>query len=54
VRREVILLSVIDLLASQGLEGVTHRAVDAAAGLPQGSTAYSFPRRTGCFWRASS
>ncbi|TVL89889.1 TetR/AcrR family transcriptional regulator [Streptomyces sp. LX-29] len=28
----------IDLLAATGLRGLTHRAVDEAAGLPQGST----------------
>jgi DNA-binding transcriptional regulator YbjK len=30
----------IDVLASQGSRGLTHRAVDAAAGLPPGSTSY--------------
>ncbi len=44
-RKTVILETVIRLLAEQGLDGVTHRAVDAAAGLPQGSTSYHFPRK---------
>jgi DNA-binding transcriptional regulator YbjK len=30
----------IDVLASQGSRGLTHRAVDAAASLPPGSTSY--------------
>jgi DNA-binding transcriptional regulator YbjK len=30
----------IDVLAAQGSRGLTHRAVDAAAGLPPGSTSY--------------
>jgi len=45
-RRESILNAVIDLLAERGLEGVTHRAVDEVAGLPQGSTTYYFPKKT--------
>jgi len=44
-RREAILNGVIELLAAWGLEGVTHRAVDAVAGLPQGSSSYYFPRK---------
>ncbi|MDQ0317262.1 TetR/AcrR family transcriptional regulator [Amorphus orientalis] len=44
-RRTAILDAAIDLLASRGLEGVTHRAVDQAAGLPQGSTTYYFPKK---------
>lgn len=28
---------ILDLLASKGLAGVTHRAADAAAGIPPGS-----------------
>lgn len=46
-RRSAILDAVISLLASHGLEGVTHRRVDEAAGLPQGSTTYYFPKKTG-------
>ncbi|WP_419909794.1 TetR/AcrR family transcriptional regulator [Hoeflea sp.] len=45
-RQEAILNAVIELLATRGLEGVTHRAVDEAAGLPQGSTTYYFPKKT--------
>lgn len=45
-RREVLLNAVIGLLATRGLEGVTHRAVDEAAGLPQGSSTYYFPKKT--------
>lgn len=45
VRREAILNGALGLLATQGLEGVTHRAVDEASGLPQGSTSYYFPKK---------
>jgi DNA-binding transcriptional regulator YbjK len=45
-RREGILNGAIELLATRGLEGLTHRAVDEVAGLPQGSTSYYFPRKT--------
>ncbi|MBN9668991.1 TetR/AcrR family transcriptional regulator [Roseibium aggregatum] len=44
-RREAILDGVIDLLAQRGLEGVTHRATDEIAGLPQGSTSYYFSKK---------
>ena len=44
-RRVIILDTVIKLLASRGLEGVTHRAIDEAAGLPQGSSTYYFPKK---------
>lgn len=37
-RAALIADTAIDLLASRGLRGLTHRAVDEAAGLPQGST----------------
>ncbi|MFC4497174.1 TetR/AcrR family transcriptional regulator [Streptomyces ovatisporus] len=37
-RSELIADTAIDLLARRGLRGLTHRAVDEAAGLPQGST----------------
>lgn len=37
-RPELIADTAIDLLAERGLRGLTHRAVDEAAGLPQGST----------------
>ena len=45
-RRATILDAVIELLAQKGMSGVTHRATDAAAGLPQGSTTYYFPKKT--------
>lgn len=45
-RKELILDGVIELIATRGLEGVTHRAVDQIAGLPQGSTTYYFPKKT--------
>lgn len=45
-RRAVILDAVLELLATRGLEGVTHRAADEAAGLPQGSTTYYFPKKS--------
>lgn len=44
-RRLKILDTVITCLATQGLEGVTHRAVDEAAGLPPGSTSYYYPKK---------
>ncbi|MBL4646302.1 MAG: TetR family transcriptional regulator, partial [Rhizobiales bacterium] len=44
-RKEKILDGVIKLIASRGLEGVTHRAVDQFVGLPQGSTTYYFPKK---------
>lgn len=44
-RRTAILDAVIELLASRGLEGVTHRAVDEVAGLPPGSSSYYFPKK---------
>jgi DNA-binding transcriptional regulator YbjK len=37
-RQEVIADAAIALLAERGMRGLTHRAVDEAAGLPQGST----------------
>ncbi|MGV0759005.1 TetR family transcriptional regulator [Tistrella mobilis] len=45
-RRRAILDATIGLLGTRGLEGVTHRAVDEAAGLPQGSCSYYFPKKT--------
>jgi TetR/AcrR family transcriptional regulator, regulator of biofilm formation and stress response len=52
-RRETILNSVIELLALRGMEGVTHRAVDEASGLPQGSTTYYYPKKTALLVAAS-
>lgn len=45
-RRGRILNVVVDLLATRGLEGVTHRAVDEAANLPLGSASYYFPKKS--------
>ncbi|MFD5550191.1 TetR/AcrR family transcriptional regulator [Streptomyces goshikiensis] len=45
-RRTLIADTAIDLVAAAGLRGLTHRAVDAAAGLPSGSTSYYFRTRT--------
>ena len=51
-RRSTILDGALAVLAEQGMRGLTHRAVDAAAGLPSGSTSYYFRSRaalvTGC------
>lgn len=52
-RREAILNGVIELLATRGMEGVTHRAVDEVAGLPQGSTTYYFPKKISLLVAAS-
>jgi len=45
-RRQTILDAAITLLATRGLIGMTHRAVDETAGLPQGSTSYYYSKRT--------
>ncbi|GAA1636488.1 TetR/AcrR family transcriptional regulator [Kribbella alba] len=39
-RRDAIADAAIHLVATRGLRGLTHRAVDEEAGLPQGSTSY--------------
>ena len=44
-RRSTILDGALAVLAEQGMRGLTHRAVDAAAGLPSGSTSYYFRSR---------
>lgn len=44
-RRTLIADTVVAVLASAGARGLTHRAVDAAAGLPAGSTSYYFRTR---------
>jgi DNA-binding transcriptional regulator YbjK len=44
-RRAEILDGALAVLAGQGMRGLTHRAVDAAAGLPAGSTSYYFRSR---------
>jgi DNA-binding transcriptional regulator YbjK len=54
-RRSRILDGALAVLAEQGMRGLTHRAVDAAAGLPSGSTSYYFRSRAalvaGCVQR---
>lgn len=44
-RREAILDAAITVLGTAGMHGLTHRAVDAAAGLPAGSTSNHFRTR---------
>jgi AcrR family transcriptional regulator len=44
-RREDLLDAAICVLGERGVHGLTHRAVDAAAGLPAGSTANHFRTR---------
>ncbi|HEX5919668.1 MAG TPA: TetR family transcriptional regulator, partial [Nocardioides sp.] len=41
-RRTVLLDAALELVGTQGMRGLTHRAVDAAAGLPAGSTSNYF------------
>ncbi len=53
-RKHAILSAAIDLLAMRGLEGVTHRSVDEAAGLPPGSTTYYFPKKADLLVAAST
>ena len=46
LNRETVLLdAAIDVLGTQGMRQLTHRAVDAAAGLPTGSTSNRFRTR---------
>lgn len=44
-RREQLLDAAIEVLGERGIHGLTHRAVDAAAGLPVGSTSNHFRTR---------
>src|SRR6476469_8890628 len=45
-RMELLLTAALHVVAEQGLGGLTHRAVDRAAGLPEGScSAYLRTRR---------
>jgi DNA-binding transcriptional regulator YbjK len=48
-RREQILDAAIAVLGRQGVRALTHRAVDAAAALPQGSTSNYFRTRDALF-----
>ena len=45
-RKAAIHTAAIALLARKGLKGVTHRAIDSEAGLPQGSTSYHYAKKT--------
>ncbi|HEY4420178.1 MAG TPA: TetR family transcriptional regulator [Pseudonocardia sp.] len=45
-RRTEILDAALHVLAERGMRGLTHRAVDGAAGIPPGSTSYHFRRRS--------
>lgn len=44
-RRERILRATLDAIGQTGVEGVTHRAIAARAGVPLGSLAYYFPAK---------
>jgi DNA-binding transcriptional regulator YbjK len=44
-RRALIADAAISTLARDGMRGLTHRAVDRAAGLPEGSSSYYFRTR---------
>ena len=44
-RATTITDAAITTLAAEGMRGLTHRAVDKAAGLPEGSTSYYFRTR---------
>ena len=44
-RRRLLADAALEVLAEQGARGLTHRAVDEAAGLPQGSTSNVFRSR---------
>ena len=44
-RREVLADAAIEVIAAHGMRGLTHRAVDAAAAVPPGSTSYYFRTR---------
>jgi DNA-binding transcriptional regulator YbjK len=48
-RREELLDAAISLLGDSGVRAVTHRAVDAAAGLPAGATSNVFRSRDALF-----
>lgn len=44
-RRDELCDAAIGVIAAEGLRGLTHRAVDRAAGVPEGSTSYYFRTR---------
>jgi len=45
MRKDLITDAAIELVAEQGMRGLTHRAVDRRAGLPEGSTSAYFRTR---------
>lgn len=44
-RRDALCDAAIGVIAREGLRGLTHRAVDRTAGVPEGSTSYYFRTR---------
>ncbi len=51
-RRSFIADAAIVTIAGEGMRGLTHRAVDRAAGLPEGSTSYYFRTREALLFAA--
>ena len=51
-RRTLIADATIATIARDGMRGLTHRAVDKAAGLPEGSTSYYFRTREALLFAA--
>lgn len=51
-RLDLIADAAIATLAGAGMRGLTHRAVDRAAGLPEGSTSYYLRTREALLWAA--
>jgi DNA-binding transcriptional regulator YbjK len=51
-RRHVIEDATITTIAREGMRGLTHRAVDRTAGLPEGSTSYYFRTREALIFAA--
>jgi DNA-binding transcriptional regulator YbjK len=51
-RRALIADATIGTIAREGMRGLTHRAVDRAAGLPEGSTSYYFRTREALLFAA--
>lgn len=45
-RRQLIVQTTLDLIATHGVDAVSHRKVAAAAGVPLGSTTYYFESRS--------
>src|SRR5690606_41993673 len=53
VRRDRLSDAAIEVLASQGGRGLTHRTVDRTAGLPEGTAKNYFPTRDGLLQAAA-